>query len=335
MSNTSNTQVLLKQRPQGVPGDECWDITTTNVPTANDGEFVIKNHFISLDPAMRGWMNEGKSYLPPVGIGEVMRAGSVGEIIESKNPKFAVGSHVVGVFGVQAYAVSDGRGATPVDPKLAPLPMYLGALGMPGMTAYFGLLNVGKAVAGNTVVISAAAGAVGQVAGQLAKIKDCRVVGLAGGEKKCRYVMDELGFDACIDYKNEDVHAAMKQHCPDGIDVYFDNVGGEILDAALANLAMHARVVICGAISQYNTDRNQLDGPKNYMSLLVNRATMQGFVCFDYIKDYAKSAMEIGGYLAQGKMHYQLDIVDGIEQFPATLPKLFTGENFGKLVIKV
>lgn len=331
----NNTQILLKQRPQGVPGDECWEVTTSAIPEPKDGEFVIKNHYISLDPAMRGWMNEGKSYLPPVGIGEVMRAGSVGEVVASQHEKFPVGSHVVGVFGVQEYAVSDGRGATPVDPKLAPLPMYLGALGMPGMTAYFGLLEVGQATAGDTVVISAAAGAVGQVAGQLAKIKGCRVIGLAGGAEKCAYVTDKLGFDACIDYKNDDVHAGFKQHCPEGIDVYFDNVGGDILDATLVNLAMHARVVICGAISQYNSNRDALQGPKNYMSLLVNRATMQGFVCFDYIKQYGNAAMEIGGYLAQGKMHYQIDEVAGLENFPATLPKLFSGENFGKLVIKV
>lgn len=333
-SSDTNRQILLQQRPQGVPGDECWTLVTSNIPEPADGEFVVQNHFISLDPAMRGWMNDSKSYLPPVGIGEVMRAGSVGEVVASKHDKYPVGSHVVGVFGVQDYAISDGRGATPVDPNLAPLPMYLGALGMPGMTAYFGLLEVGKATSGDTVLISAAAGAVGQVAGQLAKIKGCRVVGLAGGEKKCRYVVDELGFDACIDYKQADVLQGIREHCPKGIDVYFDNVGGDILDAALANLAMHARVVICGAISQYNSDRNSLQGPKNYMSLLVNRATMQGFVCFDYTKQYQQAAMEIGGYLAQGKMQYQLDIVDGIEQFPATLPKLFTGENFGKLVIK-
>lgn len=335
-ANTNkNRQIQLIQRPVGVPGDECWQLVETDIPTPEDGQLVIQNHFISLDPAMRGWMNEGKSYLPPVGIGEVMRAGSVGEVVASKHDKFPVGSYVVGVFGVQDYALSDGKGCTPVDPKLAPLPMYLGALGMPGMTAYFGLFEVGQAKSGDTVVISAASGAVGQVAGQLAKLKGCRVIGLAGGAKKCEYVEQELGFDACIDYKTADVHAAFKEHCPDGIDVYFDNVGGDILDAALVNLAMHARVVICGAISQYNEDRSQLQGPKNYMSLLVNRATMQGFVCFDYVKQYQAAAMEIGGYLAQGKMKYQLDVVEGLEQFPDTLPKLFTGENFGKLVIKV
>ena len=245
-----------------------------------------------------------------------------------------MGEHVVGMFGVQDYAVSNGKGVTRVDPKLAPLPVYLGTLGMPGMTAYFGLLEIGKAKAGDTVVVSGAAGAVGQVVGQIAKIKGCRVVGIAGGADKCRYVVDELGFDACIDYKNEDVKKGLKQHCPQGVNVYFDNVGGEILDIVLTQLAMHARIVICGAISQYN-NTTPVKGPSNYMSLLVNRATMAGMVVFDWADRYGEAAREMGGWLQSGKLKTREDVVEGLETFPETLLKLFKGENTGKLVLKV
>ena len=216
----------------------------------------------------------------------------------------------------------------------APLPVYLGTLGMPGMTAYFGLLEVGQAKSGDTVVVSGAAGAVGTVVGQVAKIKGCRVVGIAGGADKCRWIVDELGFDAAIDYKHEDVKAALKQHCPKGIDVYFDNVGGDILDAALSQLAMHARIVICGAISQYNNTA-PVKGPSNYLSLLVNRGTMKGMVVFDYADRYAEAAMEMAGWMAAGKLKSREDIVEGLETFPETLLKLFKGENTGKLVLKV
>jgi NADPH-dependent curcumin reductase CurA len=277
-------------------------------------------------------MKEGKSYVPPVGIGEVMRAGAVGRVITSNDPGIAVGDHVVGILGVQEYAVARGKQLTRVDPRMAPLPVYLGTLGMPGMTAYFGLLDVGKAKAGDTVVVSGAAGAVGQVVGQVAKIKGCRVVGIAGGGDKCDYLRS-IGFDAAIDYKNEDVKAALKQHCPKGVDVYFDNVGGEILDAVLTQLAMHARIVICGAISQYN--EATMKGPANYMSLLVNRATMQGMVVFDYASRYAEAAKEMATWMASGQLKTREHIVEGLETFPDTLAKLFTGENTGKLVLKV
>ena len=221
-----------------------------------------------------------------------------------------------------------------VDPDLAPLPVHLSVLGMPGMTAYFGLLDVGEAKEGDTVVVSAAAGAVGSVAGQIARIKGCRTVGLAGGPEKCALVTDEFGFDACIDYKADDVRAALKEHCPQGINVYFDNVGGDILDWCLARLAMHARVVICGAISQYNVD-GRMQGPSNYMSLLVNRARMEGFLVFDYVRQYREAAAEMAGWMAEGKLKSREDIVEGIETFPDTLLKLYRGENFGKLVLKV
>lgn len=334
MDATKNLQIRLKQRPVGLPGDECWDVVEGERGVPGEGEILVRNEYISLDPAMRGWMNEGKSYIPPVGIGEVMRAICVGEVLESQNEKYPVGCKVSGLFGVQEYAVSDAKGATMVDPSALPLPMYLAALGMPGMTAYFGLLDVCQPVEGDTVVVSAAAGAVGQVVGQIARIKGCRVIGIAGGPDKCRYVTEELGMDACIDYKNEDVAAALKQHCPDGVNVYFDNVGGEILDAVLARLAMGARIAICGAISQYNAT-TAVEGPRNYLSLLVNRARMQGFVVFDYVTRYREAGMEIAGWLADGRLKYKLDITEGLEHFPAALQKLYTGENFGKLVLKV
>jgi NADPH-dependent curcumin reductase CurA len=310
------------------------DFEYAEAPVAEpgEGEVLVKILYISLDPAMRGWMNEGKSYIPPVAIGEVMRAGGVGRVISSRDPGIAVGEHVVGLLGVQEYAVARGKGLTKVDPRLVPLPVYLGTLGMPGMTAYFGLLDVGRPKQGDTVVVSGAAGAVGQVVGQVAKIKGCRVVGIAGGPDKCDYLRS-IGFDAAIDYKHEDVKAALKQHCPKGVDVYFDNVGGEILDAVLTQLAMHARIVICGAISQYNEAR--IKGPSNYLSLLVNRASMTGMVVFDYASRYGDAAREMAGWMATGQLKTREDVVEGLETFPETLLKLFKGENTGKLVLKV
>ena len=239
--STINHQFRLAARPVGLPKRSDWSLTEEPAPEPGDGEFLVKIQYISLDPARRGWMNEGRSYIAPVGIGEVMRAGAVGRVISSKHTGFAGGDHVYGNFGVQEYAVSKGDGVTKVDPSLAPLPVFLGSLGLPGMTAYFGLLDIGKPQSGQTVVVSGAAGAVGMVVGQIARIHGCRVVGIAGGAEKCRYLVAELGFDAGIDYKTEDVRKALRQQCTKGMDVYFDNVGGDILDAALANLARHAR----------------------------------------------------------------------------------------------
>jgi NADPH-dependent curcumin reductase CurA len=332
MTAATNRQFKLARRPVGMVQRSDFEYTQSPVAQPGDGEALVKILYISLDPAMRGWMNEGKSYIPPVGIGEVMRAGAVGRVIASNDPKIAVGDHVVGTLGVQEYAVAKGKQLTRVDPRVAPLPVYLGTLGMPGMTAYFGLLEVGKPKAGDTVVVSGAAGAVGQVVGQIAKIKGCRVVGIAGGQDKCDYLRS-IGFDAAIDYKHEDVQAALKQHCPQGVDVYFDNVGGEILEAVLARLAMHARIVICGAISQYNEAKMQ--GPSNYMMLLVTRSSMTGMVVFDYAGRYAEAAREMAGWMASGQLKTREDIVAGLETFPDTLLKLFKGENTGKLVLKV
>jgi len=332
MSTLVNHQFKLAKRPVGMVQRSDFEYAEAPVAEPGEGEVLIKILYISLDPAMRGWMNEGKSYVPPVGIGEVMRAGAVGRVIASRDSNVAVGDHVVGVLGVQEYAVAKSKGLTKVDPKLVPLPVYLGTLGMPGMTAYFGLLEIGQPKAGETVVVSGAAGAVGQVVGQIAKIKGCRVVGIAGGADKCAYLRS-IGFDAAIDYKHEDVKAALKQHCPKGVDVYFDNVGGEILDIVLTQLAMHARIVICGAISQYN--ESKMKGPSNYMSLLVNRAMMKGMVVFDYASRYGEAAREMAGWMATGQLKTREDVVAGLETFPETLLKLFKGENTGKLVLKV
>ncbi|HET6328580.1 MAG TPA: NADP-dependent oxidoreductase [Planctomycetaceae bacterium] len=331
--STSNHQFRLAARPVGMPKRSDWNYTEEPLRDPKPGEVLVKVHYISLDPAMRGWMNEGRSYVPPVGIGEVMRAGAAGRVIASKNDRFAVGDAVTGALGMQEYAFSDGAGLMKVDTKVAPLPVFLSTLGMPGMTAYFGLLDVGKPKPGETVVVSAAAGAVGSVVGQIAKIKGCRTVGIAGGAEKCRYVVDELGFDAAIDYKHEPIVEALRKHCPKGIDVYFDNVGGEILDAALGLLTRGARIPLCGAISQYNS--KGAEGPKNYLSLLINRATLEGFIVFDYANRYQEAAVQMSGWMMAGKLKSREHIVPGLETFPETLLKLFSGENNGKLLIKV
>jgi NADPH-dependent curcumin reductase CurA len=331
----TNTQVCLAARPTGLPKASDWEILEEPVPTPGEGQFVVAISHLSLDPAMRGWMNAGASYIEPVEIGAVMRAGGVGEVSASQHPGFAVGDHVTGAFGIQEYALSDGAGVTKVNPSLAPLPTYLGTLGMTGMTAYFALLDVGKPQPGNTVVVSGAAGAVGSVAGQIARIKGCRVIGIAGGEEKCRWLTDELRFDAAIDYKNEDVRAALREHAPQGIDVYFDNVGGDILDAALTRLARGARIVICGAVSQYNSTEG-FKGPANYMSLLVARASMTGMVVFDYAARFPEAAREIAGWMQDGSLISREDVVEGgVRAFHDTLLSMFAGENVGKLVLRV
>jgi NADPH-dependent curcumin reductase len=330
-----NHQVRLAARPSGLPKPSDWTVTEESLPTPSDGELVAAISHLSLDPAMRGWMNAGASYIDPVEIGDVMRAAGVGRVLASEHPSFEPGDHVYGVFGVQEYALSDGRGVIKIDPSLAPPPTYLGTLGLPGMTAYFGLLDTGRMKEADTVVVSGAAGAVGSVAGQIAKIKGARVVGIAGGEAKCRWLVDDLGFDAAIDYKAQDVRAALREAAPDGVDVYFDNVGGEILDAVLTRLARGARIVICGAVSQYNAT-NGVRGPSNYLSLLVSRASMTGMVVFDYAARYGEAAGEIAGWMNEGRLISREDIVEGgVDAFPDALLKLFAGENIGKLVLHV
>lgn len=330
----NNGAFVLAARPIGLPKAGDWQFVEQPICEPGDGEVLVQVLYLSIDPAMRGWMSARKSYAPPVNVGEVMRALGVGRVVQSRHPRFNEGDYVSGVPGVQQYACLSGDALMKVDPSLAPLPQFVSVLGMTGMTAYFGLLEIGKPQSGQTVVVSAASGAVGSIAGQIAKIKGCRVVGIAGGAEKCRYIREELDFDAAIDYRADNVFADIREHCPAGIDVYFDNVGGEILDACLANLAMHARVVICGAISQYN-EESETRGPANYMSLLVSRARMEGFLVTDYYSRYPEAVREMAGWLREGKLRSREEIVQGIGRFPETLLRLFTGDHLGKLILQV
>mgnify|MGYP006107557395 FL=1 len=327
--------MILINRPTGIPEKNTWSFEEELISDIKDGQILIKHQYISLDPAMRGWMNNSKSYIPPVEIGTVMRAGTVGEVIQvNNNTNFKVGDFVSGWGGVQEYSISDGKNYSIIKDKNNPIYRYLGALGMPGMTAYFGIINEGKIKSGDIVLVSAAAGAVGSLVGQIAKIKGCKVIGIAGGNEKCKYVKDQLGFDEVIDYKNDNIYSALKKYCPEGIDVYFDNVGGEILDAALAKLKMNARIVICGAISQYN-NTSRTKGPSNYLSLLVNRATMSGMVVFDYKNDYPMAINQISEWFNQGKLKSNESIFEGIDNFYEIFLKLFNGNKRGKLILKI
>jgi NADPH-dependent curcumin reductase CurA len=334
MSQT-NRQIRLAARPQGAIKPTDWQHADEPLREPGEGEFAGVTKLISLDPAMRGWLNDVRSYIPPVGIGEVMRAGSIVEVTASNHPNYAPGDHVVGTFGVQSHVVSDGQSALKVDPAAAPLPTYLGALGMPGMTAYFGLLDVGALKAGDTVLVSGAAGAVGSLVGQIAKVKGARAVGIAGGPEKCALLTEELGFDAAVDYRSGDLKGALRAATPDRVDVYFDNVGGDVLDLALTRLNLHARVVICGAISQYNNE-SRVQGPSNYLTLLVARARMEGFVVFDHAQRFGEAAAAMAGWIAAGQIATKEHVVKGtVDDFPDTLQMLFRGENVGKLVLEV
>ena len=331
---TTTKRITLAQRPSGMPDDSTWAVEEIDLPAPSDGEFLVKVDHISLDPAMRGWLNDVRSYLPPVQIGEVMRAAVTGTVVESNHPDFAVGDAVTGTLGVTEYVLTDGSGVEKIDTSVAGPATWLGALGMPGLTAYHGLHEVGEMKEGDTVLISAAAGAVGSVAGQLAKAKGCTVIGVAGGPEKCAW-LTEIGFDEVIDYKNENVLKRLREVAPKGIDVYFDNVGGDILDAALANLRRGARVIICGAISTYN-DEKLAPGPSRYMSLLVFRAKMQGFLVFDYPDKDAAAIADMSQLIQSGKLVARETIVEGgVEDFGQTLLGLFEGRNTGKLVLKI
>ena len=353
LTSIVNHQVRLAARPVGLASAADWQFTDEPVTEPAEGGVLVQVLALSLDPAMRGWMNEGKSYIPPVAIGEVMRAGGVGRVIASCHPDFAIGDAVSGTPGVQEYwsvpaAAIKRSGLSKIDLGLGSATQWLNVLGMPGMTGYFGLMDVGQPQPGETVVVSGAAGAVGQTVGQLAKLRGCRVVGIAGGAAKCDWVVKELGFDACIDYKApapegasstkarwDAVREGLKQHCPQGVDIYFDNVGGDILDAVLARINLKARIIICGAISQYN-NTTPVAGPKNYLSLLVNRARMEGIVVFDYTARFPQAIAEMAACLKDGRMKSKEDIaLGGVAAFPATLNKLFSGENFGKLVLQL
>lgn len=328
-----NVQILLKSRPQGEASAEHFEVRTTEAPTPEPGEVLVEIKAISLDPAMRGWMNEGRSYIEPVGLGDVMRALCAGQIIASNAPSLQVGDYVTGSLGVQKYATAAAEELQKIDTSIAPLPTYLHVLGMTGMTAYFGMLDVGAIKPGDRVLVSGAAGAVGSVAAQIAKIKGCEVIGIAGGKEKCAYLTDTLGLDGAIDYRSESLSDGLSRTCPKGIDVFFDNVGGETLDAALTRLRRHARIVICGAISQYNNPQD-IKGPKNYLSLLVNRARMEGMVVFDYRDRYGEAAREMAGWMQSGQLKHREHLVQGIESFPDHLMMLFRGQNFGKLILE-
>ena len=338
---TTNHQVRLASRPVGLPTAANWQFTEEAVQAPIEGGVLLQTLALSLDPAMRGWMNEGKSYIPPVGLGEVMRAGGVGKVIASRSPDYAVGDYVSAGFGVQEYLTLEKAdfkrsSLVKIDLRLGTLSQWLNVLGMPGMTGYFGLMDVGQPKAGETVVVSGASGAVGQTVGQMAKLKGCRVVGIAGGSAKCEWVVKELGFDACIDYKAgpSAVREGLKAHCPTGVDIYFDNVGGDILDTVLARINRSARIIICGAISQYN-NTTAVQGPKNYLNLLVNRARMEGIVVFDYADRYHLAVAEMAAYLKTGQMKSKEDVVKGLKHFPEALNTLFSGGNFGKLVLEI
>ncbi len=334
MSDPVNRRIVLAARPSGFPKDADFRLETQPVPKPGQGEFLARVVYLSLDPYMRGRMAAGKSYVPPVEIGDVMTGGTVARVIESNHPGYAAGDDVVGLLGWQEYAVSDGSGVMKVDPRMAPISTALGVLGMPGLTAYFGLLDVGRPKSGETVVVSAASGAVGAVVGQIAKLKGCRAVGIAGSDEKCAYVRDELRFDAAINYKKtSDMSQDLAEACPRGVDVYFDNVGGEILDAVLRHINFRARIVVCGMISEYNLTETPV-GPRPGRFLLVNRARMEGFIVFDFRDRYAEGLAALGGWVRGGQLKYREDIVEGLENAPRAFLGLLQGKNFGKLLVQ-
>jgi len=328
-----NKRVLLASRPSGWVSEDNFRIESVPVPQPRDGEVLVKNAYLSLDPYMRGRMNEGKSYAAKQELGEVMIGGTVGEVVESRNPRFAKGDQVLGMLGWQQYGVSDGKGLNKVDASRVPLQAYLGVLGMPGVTAWVGLLDICQPKAGETVVVSAASGAVGSVVGQIAKIKGCRAVGIAGGKQKCDYVVKQLGFDACVDYKAGALNDDLKAAVPDGIDCYFENVGGEILDAALRRMNAFSRIAVCGLISQYNATEPY--GVKNFQSILTNRIKVQGFIVSDRMELWAKALPELIGWVASGKIKYRESVAQGLENAPKAFIGLLKGENFGKQLVKL
>ncbi len=328
-----NKRVLLARRPEGEPVDADFRFVEEPVPGLGEGHVLLRTRYLSLDPYMRGRMSAARSYAKAVEIGEMMVGAAVSEIMDSKNDAFRKGEFVLGYTGWQSEHVSACDGLRKLDPNAAPLTYALGVLGMPGQTAYCALLDIGKPEPGETVVISSASGAVGSVAGQIAKIKGCRAIGIAGSGEKCRYVVEELGFDACINRRTEDLDEALKTHCPDGIDIYFDNTGGPILQAVMRQLRLHARIAIVGMIDQYNAVVAP-PGP-NLRPMLTMRATMQGFLVGDHQAHVAAFEREVGAWLREGKIRYREDVVEGLENAPRALIGLLRGENFGKLIVKV
>lgn len=329
-----NRQFLLAARPRGMVRESDFEYREVAVPAPDDGQLLVRTRYISLDPSMRGQMENRADYAAPLAIGDVMRAGAVGEVVESRHPDYPAGTLVSGSLGMQDYALLDGR-QPPLrrfDPDVDPT-QALGVLGNTGMTAYFGLLELGRPRFGDTVVVSGAAGATGSVAGQIAKIHGCNVIGIAGSADKCRWLTEELGFDQAIDYRNEDVGEALDRHCPRGIDVYFDNVGGDLLDLCLARIATNARVVVCGGISRYNAT-GPLPGPKNYFNLVYRRARMEGFIVLDYAPRFDAATRQLRAWIEAGRLTQQATVVEGFRELPRTLIRLFEGFNTGKLMVK-
>ena len=335
MTTKMNRQWRLVSRPVGIIEESDFEWVQDPILTPSEGQILIRNLYLSLDPTNRGWLGESGNYLPPVSIGGVMRGFGIGVVEQSCNDNFPTGTYVQGFLGWQDYAIADGTDLykLPKDPSI-PLTAYLGLFGFIGITAYFGLLEIGKPKAGETLVVSAAAGAVGSLVGQIGKIKGCRVIGIAGSEEKCRWLKDELGFDAAINYKTESVLESLQQHCPDGIDVYFESVGGEILDAVLSLINLRARIVLSGLISQYNASE-PVPGPYNFVNILYQRARVEGFIVLDYFDRAQEALADLTQWYAQGKIKYRVDTIDGLENAPRTFNKLFDGTNQGKLIIKI
>jgi NADPH-dependent curcumin reductase len=334
MPKLVNRQWLLAARPKGMVKPSDFALREVPVTPPGDGEVLVRNLYLAFEPAMRGWMEDRKGYIPPVPLGDVMRGVSVGQVIESNHPDYKPGDFVSGMLGWQEYALA-GRGAMVSQiPAGATLTQPLSVLGITGITAYYGLLDVGKPQAGETVVVSGAAGATGSVAGQIAKLKGCRVVGIAGGEAKCRWLTEQAHFDAAIDYRSEDIGARLRALCPDGIDVFFDNVGGAALDAVLEQIRLRARIVLCGAISVYNAEERP-PGPRNYVNLVMMRGRMEGFIVIDYLPRAAEAVKELAAWIREGRIAYQEDIQEGFENAPRTFLRLFRSENVGKQLLKL
>ncbi len=330
-----NQQWILASRPVGLPKASDFEWKETEIPDLNDGEVLVRVLQLSLDPASRGWMSDNKSYLPPVQIGDVMRGIGVGVVEKSKSETMPEGTLVQGMLGWQSYCVTEAKRMTPL-PQLPGVPTeaYLAVLSHIGLTAYFGLLDITDPQPGETLLVSAAAGAVGSLVGQIGKIKGCRVVGIAGTDEKCRWITEDLGFDAAINYKTESVPAGLKKHCPDGIDIYFENVGGQILDAVLARMNLHGRISVCGLISQYNATE-PVPGPYNFAAILTKRLKVEGFIVLDYMDRANECMMQMAQWIGAGKLKYRADVVQGLDKTPEAVNKLFSGTNKGKLIVEV
>jgi NADPH-dependent curcumin reductase CurA len=335
MANMVNRQIHLVSRPEGMPEASNFKLVETEIPKPEDGKVLVRTLYLSVDPYMRGRMRDAKSYAPPFRLNEPLTGGVVGEVVESRNPHFTAGEIVAGVLDWADYSVSSGNHLQKVDPSLAPISTALGVLGMPGLTAYFGLLDIGRPKEGETVVVSGAAGAVGMTVGQIAKLKGCRVVGIAGSEEKIRYLTEELGFDAGINYKTaENLRKALSEACPDGVDVYFDNVGGAVTDAVLLRINRGARIVLCGQIALYNQETPDV-GPRNLTQLLIHSALMKGFIVSDYADRFPEGIARLAEWFRNGKLKYKETVVEGLENAPKAFIGLFHGENIGKQIVRV